>query len=163
MKNLSMPKMQQLANDFLNEVAVPSKNNTVDGMNLVIELLINFCQFIVDDQNQKPLDWTDYFEGLNPTPTDKKEVVERPNVVHNHTPGDWYYKSDGHRQMVIYDSKGNNILTNDVPFDQQDANGKLMKESPKLLQIAEMFFDSLKGKEGTMVHNLVLETLNSIK
>lgn len=96
---------------------------------------------------------------------EKRKKVSRPITAHKHTEGEWRCESDGNRQFNIICKDGWNLLNNESDFDKQEANAKLMVIAPKLLEIAEMFFDKMKGtdEEGSLPFNITLETLNRLK
>jgi hypothetical protein len=108
--------------------------------------------------------WNPKIEKMK-TELEKRKKVSRPITAHKHTEGEWRCESDGNRQFNIISKDGWNLLNNESDFDKQEANAKLMVIAPKLLEIAEMFFDKMKGTdaEGSLPFNIVLETLNKLK
>lgn len=99
-----------------------------------------------------------------------KKAHERPIVVHEHTKGDWKIRINrfGPEIFIVdeYDCILADVRLRKIGVDQEQmANAILISKSPQLLQIAEMYFDGMKGteKEGGIAWNLVLNTLKSVK
>lgn len=104
------------------------------------------------------------------TELEKRKKVSRPVTSHKHTEGEWKKKEFGSGRTVIYVEKGSKTLLFAAvePIKNSEeaiANAKLISIAPQLLQIAEMFFDTMKGTdaEGSLPFNITLETLNRLK
>ncbi len=107
--------------------------------------------------------------------------MERPVIEHKHTKGEWRaipfgFSKDGANKVVSFKEDGNinrhictcsNIHdgTVHVSVKESESNARLISIAPKLLQIAEMYFDSMQGTEaeGSLPYQVTLETLNKLK
>ena len=95
--------------------------------------------------------------------------MERPIIEHKHTKGEWErftistHNGDYQKIKIENGTSICNITTRNE--EQAIANAKLIEVVPQLLQIAEMYFDSMQGTEaeGSLPYNLTLETLNKLK
>ena len=89
--------------------------------------------------------------------------------INKHTKGDWqilgqdfYVKDEDGNDIEVSSINGSQgeeialVSFDNVSLDEGEANMKLIKTAPKLRQVAEMFYDSLKDG---LVKDLVKETL----
>ena len=97
-------------------------------------------------------------------------ILERPNIIYKHSDGPWkrkeiFFDNGDIFQKVTIKNKENicNIITRDE--QKALANAKLIAIAPELLQLAEMYFDSMQGSpaEGSLSYKLTLKTLNKLK
>lgn len=99
---------------------------------------------------------------------DRRESANRPIVNHKHTKGDWerftISTHNGSYEKVQIENGTSicNVTTRN--WEQAVANAKLISIAPQLLQIAEMFFDTMKDTEaeGSLAFTLTLETLKKL-
>ena len=87
---------------------------------------------------------------------------KRPCIIRSHTRGNVQIRADRGVELIC---GGKNILSSDVPLKEAMANAELFKLAPTLLDIAEMYFDSMKGTraENGLAYKHVLDTLNKLK
>ena len=107
--------------------------------------------------------WRNFFELIIPN---------RPIIEHKHAKGEWYADKNttfGEGEPMIV-SKTQGVIANFTlsafnTDEEAHATAKLMAISPALLQIVEMYFDSMKakGKTDSIPFKLTLETLNKLK
>ena len=90
----------------------------------------------------------------------------RPVVVHQHTKGDWLIgkwgeKIHNNNKTICFFIRQGGTLT-----EQNRHDARLISQAPKLLQIAEMFFDFMSNNIDKFKHSLpysvTADTLNEI-
>lgn len=112
---------------------------------------------------------------------ERRKALNRPIIEHKHTKGEWiidvtdraidanpkYFtlvsdKKNGEKLIALIRDDSD---TEKEEFEETRANIKLIQIVPQLLQLAEMYFDSMKGTtaEGSIPYQLTLETLNKLK
>ena len=96
----------------------------------------------------------------------KRNRNKRPVVVHKHTKGEW--KIDKYTEVIysVEEKKRICFFTRQgtVSSEQNKHDARLISQAPTLLQIAEMYFDSMqdKGMEDSIPYKVTLETLKKI-
>lgn len=82
--------------------------------------------------------------------------VDRPIRIHNHTQGEWIMDPDAIDHVVCGDKV--------IGLFKRTDDAKLCTIAPRLIQIAETYFDHMKmlGEENTMIYHFTLETLNKL-
>ena len=106
---------------------------------------------------------------------------DRPVKIHKHTKGKWIVVSNYRNPKVINESGQVIFEHNKNCFDKTErmgvklniyythrkmiANAKLISIAPELLQIAEMYFDSMinTDAENSIAFDVTLQTLNKLK
>lgn len=83
--------------------------------------------------------------------------LERPIILHNHTPGEWIMDPESIDHVICGDKV--------IGLFKRTDDAKLCTIAPRLIQIAEMYFDRMKAlkEENTMIFHFTLETLNKLK
>lgn len=89
--------------------------------------------------------------------------LTEPKEEHKHTKGEWCVSSGN--QIVSMPSQCK--ITNNVSgwnYDESKANAKLISIAPELLQIAEMYLDSMKGTdaENSLAYQVTEKTLKKL-
>lgn len=101
-------------------------------------------------------------------------ALNRPTSETKHSKGEWTLgKVNSLNQIeLLSENKSKNAISKYVSLGfieydciEEKANARLIKSAPKLLQIAQMFFDHMKGnfKEDSLPFIVTLETLNEIE
>ena len=87
----------------------------------------------------------------------------RPVVIHKHTSGEWKKAQNVYGEPLIVD-ENNEIIAKFSLRDEHKANRELCLAAPKLIQIAEMFFDYMKskGETNSLSFQITSETLNEL-
>jgi hypothetical protein len=95
-------------------------------------------------------------------------LKDRPVIDHKFSRGEWHvveYAGFG----IVQDSDqydGKKLLDlEEVSEDEFKANARLIAAAPKLLEIAEMYFDSMRGTglENSLPYQITLKTLKEIE
>lgn len=85
--------------------------------------------------------------------------------IHKHTGNEWVRTTDGEANFYGIASGKNWLMrvqqNGELLVSEQEANIKLIENAPKLIQIAEMFYDHLGSKE-SIIKIIVTEVLADI-
>lgn len=137
---------------------------------------VHFLEVNCDPDNV----WDEKIEKLK-AEFERRKALNRPIIEHKHTKGEWIIDVTDRaidanpKYFTLVSNKKNGgkliaLIRDDSDTEKDElyetmANTKLIQIAPQLLQLAEMYFDSMKGTdaEGSIPYQLTLETLNKLK